>query len=82
MLFSAKDKSILSLLLGSRGEVYAGTSDGAFVYRIEPDGKAKVILDSDQQAITGIARDDVGNLYAATAPKGTVHRIRHGRAPC
>jgi sugar lactone lactonase YvrE len=76
LLFTVRDRSIVSLLLGPQGEVYAGTSDDGLVYRIEPDGRGQAILDTDQSAITALARDSAGNLFAAAAPKGTIYRIR------
>src|SRR5262249_37423716 len=50
VVFTAKDKSIVSLLIGRQGELYAGTADGGLLYRIDPSGKAQALLDSDQQA--------------------------------
>jgi sugar lactone lactonase YvrE len=76
VLFTAADKSIVSLLRGPQGELYAGTGEQGLVYRVERNGRGQALFDSDQAAVTGLARDRAGNLFAATSPRGTIYKFQ------
>jgi outer membrane protein assembly factor BamB len=75
VFFQSPDQYVMSLLVtGDR--LYAGTADSGLVYEINrASGEAHCIHDSDEKAITALARDTEGRLYAATAPKGLIYRI-------
>src|SRR5260370_5959493 len=67
-------------LLVAGDKLYAGTADSGLVYEIDPKGEARCIYDSEEKAITALARDAKGRLYAASAPKGIIYRISPGGA--
>ena len=65
----------MSLLATGKTHLYTGTADSGLVCVISKSGDARCIYDSDEKAITALARDGQGRLYAASAPKGIIYRI-------
>jgi hypothetical protein len=66
LIYTCKDKNVLSLAAGPDGILYAGTDTRGLIYKIEPDKKtASVIYDSNEDEITDLLLDNKGNLYAA-----------------
>ncbi len=53
----------------------------AKLYRIPPDGKAKLLAELDGAEIHAIAVDSKDRVYAATAPDGKVYRIAGNGKP-
>ena len=45
------------------------------IYRVDPKGKAQIVLTSPETHILSLAIDDRGNLYAGSAPEGIVYRL-------
>jgi hypothetical protein len=74
VFFQTPDPYVMSLLAAG-DRLYAGTADSGLVYEIKRSGEARCIYDSDEKAITALARDGQGRLYAASAPKGVIYRI-------
>jgi hypothetical protein len=65
VIYEAKDKNILSLLVKD-GVVYAGGDERGLVYKIDPAAKsASVLYDADQNEVVSLLMDKDGNLYAA-----------------
>lgn len=84
LLCTLPTRSVMSLLAAPDGSLYAGTADDGAVYRIRIEGGtgfATILYDSDQTAITGLARDAAGALFAASAPAGQVFKIEPDGTP-
>src|SRR5271154_4974854 len=57
------------------GTIYFGTGSPAEVYALGKDGRTTKLLEADSIAVTAIALDSRGNLYAATMPEGKIYKI-------
>jgi hypothetical protein len=57
------------------GTIYFGTGSPAEVYALGKDGRTTKLFEADAIAVTAIALDSHGNLYAATMPEGKVYKI-------
>ncbi len=57
------------------GTIYFGTGSPAEVYALGKDGRTTKLFEADSIAVTTIALDSRGNLYAATMPEGKVYKI-------
>ena len=65
VIYDARDKNILSLLV-SDGQVYAGSGERGLIYKIDPEQKrATVLYDTEQNEVVSLLMDGEGNLYAA-----------------
>jgi len=72
---------LLSLVAGKNGEVYAGSADNGVVFRVAHDGALQTALGTDDSAVTALAMDAKGALWAGTSPRGTIYRMSPGEAP-
>jgi hypothetical protein len=72
-------KEIWSAITAADGTIYFGTGSPAEVYALGRDGAARRILQSDAIAITALALDSRGNLYAATMAEGKIYKLRPDR---
>src|SRR5215471_8871165 len=61
-----------------QGNVYAASGSPARVYKITPDGKARIIFAPQELQVQALAVDKSGAIYAATSPDGKVYKIVHG----
>ena len=57
------------------GAIYFGTGSPAEVYALGKDGRTTKLFEADSIAVTAVALDSRGNLYAATMPEGKIYRI-------
>lgn len=57
------------------GGLYVGTGHDGRLYRVDRDGEAKLVWDSDELEILALARAEGGSVFAATSPKGKVYRV-------
>ena len=73
-------KYIVALALDSKGNLYAATGDKCKVYRISPDGKSEVVLDSSERHALSLAVDKDDNLYVGTGISGIIYKIPFGGA--
>jgi hypothetical protein len=74
-------KEIWCSATGRDGTIYFGTGSPADVYALGKDGKTARLFEADSIAITALALDSRGNLYAATMPEGKIYKITtSGRA--
>ncbi|MBL7214081.1 MAG: hypothetical protein ISS71_00215 [Phycisphaerae bacterium] len=65
VIYEARDKNILSLLVRD-GMVYAGGGQRGLVYKIDPETKrATVLFDTEQNEVVSLLMDGEGNLFAA-----------------
>lgn len=90
---SLPDESVSSLLLKD-STLYIGSAGSGAIYRLavdRPGAAPEVVYTTGQKAITGLAVDKAGDIYAATAPAGRVYKVNgagkpelhydHGRSP-
>ncbi|HUJ71797.1 MAG TPA: hypothetical protein VLZ30_06105, partial [Verrucomicrobiae bacterium] len=68
-------KEIWCSVVGRDGTIYFGTGSPADVYALGKDGRTMKLFGTDSIAITALALDSRGNLYAATMPDGRVYKI-------
>lgn len=67
VLYEAKDKNILSLIV-HEGMIYAGSDQRGLIYKIDPETrKASVLYESEQNEITSLWMDSSGALFAAAS---------------
>ena len=71
-------KEIWCSAVGHDGTIYFGTGSPAEVYALGKDGKTTKVFEADSIAITALALDSRGNLYAATMPEGNIFRVETG----
>ncbi|MEI8195387.1 MAG: Ig-like domain-containing protein [Phycisphaerae bacterium] len=57
------------------GSIYLGTGPKGQVWKIAPDGKASVVLDTTAKNVLALAFDKAGNLLAGTDSRGLVLRL-------
>lgn len=81
-LVDLKHDSVTALSLGPDGQLYAGTAEEGAIYRIDlATSAARIVYDTDQSVITGVAVDAAGNVFAACAPSGTIYKITPDGTP-
>src|ERR1017187_4414403 len=56
------------------GVIFFGTGSPAEVYALGKDGRTTKLFEADSIAVTAVALDSRGNLYAATMPEGKIYR--------
>jgi hypothetical protein len=61
------------------GTIYFGTGSPADVYAVGKDGQAGRIFQTDAIAVTALAIDSHGNVYAATLAEGKIFKIPAGK---
>jgi len=71
-------KEIWCSAVGRDGTIYFGTGSPADVYALGKDGKTTKLFEADSIAVTTLALDSHGNLYAATMPEGKIYKIPTG----
>ncbi len=59
----------------AHGNTYLGTGNNARIYKIAPDGTKQIIYNGKEVAVTAMATDSAGNLYAGVSPGGKVLRF-------
>src|SRR5262249_18986694 len=69
-LLDTSSPYLWALAEDSKGNLYAGGGTGAKLYRIEHDGKHKVVAEFEGLEIHAIAIDKQDRVYAATSPDG------------
>jgi sugar lactone lactonase YvrE len=61
------------------GAIYFGTGTPADVYAVGKDGQVAKLYSTDAVAVTALATDSHGNLYAATLAEGKIFKIPAGK---
>jgi hypothetical protein len=76
-VYTSPSTYIWSMASDKDGVVYAATGSPARVYRVTPDGNAKVIFEPNELQVQTVVLGSDGAIYAATSPDGKVYRIAH-----
>jgi sugar lactone lactonase YvrE len=74
-LYTSPSTYLWDMACDAEGNVYAAGGAPARIYRISPDGKARVIFALDELSVQALAVDSFGVVYAATSPDGKVYKI-------
>lgn len=74
-LYEADEALAWSTAVGPDGAIYLGTGHQGRLYRIAPDGEAKLLWQAPEIEVFALAVGPQGRLYAATAPNGKVYEI-------
>ncbi|MEE2708205.1 MAG: hypothetical protein VYA69_01240, partial [Gemmatimonadota bacterium] len=72
---SEADQYIWSLTVDTAGNLYAGTGGNGRVYKIDENGRANLLAQTEEAHIVSLALDAAGNLIAGTDPNGRIYRI-------
>jgi sugar lactone lactonase YvrE len=80
-VFDTNSSYLWALAQDSKGNLYVGGGTGAKLYRVQPDGKGKMLADLDALEIHAIAIDSKDRVYAATSPDGKIYRINGSGKP-
>jgi len=77
LFFDSGEKNVLTLT-DYEGYIYAGTSPGGKIYKIDEKGRGKVIFDSEEEFIWDIVIASNEQIICGTGGNGLVFRIRNG----
>ena len=77
-LYTSPSTYIWDVASDSEGNVYAAAGSPARVYKLTPDGKARIIFAPQELQVQSIVVDKSGAIYAATSPDGKVYKLVHG----
>jgi len=77
-LYTSPSTYIWSIASDAQGNLYAAAGSPARVYKITPDGKARIIFAPQELQVQALVVDKSGALYAATSPDGKVYKLVHG----
>lgn len=68
--FDAEEDHLVSVAVGTDGQVYAGASDKARLYKVSGPGRASVLYDFNRTEVRGIALTPKGEVYAISNDLG------------
>ena len=74
-LYESTDPFFWSLVSDREGNLYAGSGNNGKVYKIDREGKARVLVDTAELEVHGLALDRQGQVYVATSPRGRVYKV-------
>ena len=77
-LYTSPSTYIWDVAADSAGNVYAAAGSPARVYKLTPDGKARIIFAPQELQVQALVVDKNGAIYAATSPDGKVYKLIHG----
>ncbi len=78
-LYTSPSTYIWDVAADSAGNVYAAAGSPARVYKLTPDGKARIIFAPQELQVQALVVDNnTGAIYAATSPDGKVYELVHG----
>ena len=81
-LYTSPSSYIWDIASDFEGNVYAAAGSPARVYKLTPDGKARIIFAPQELQVQALVVDSSGAIYAATSPDGKVYKlVRGGPAP-
>lgn len=78
--FTSEQPVIWNVASAPDGALYAATGNRGRIFRIEPDGTAKLFWTADRPEVFALAVDKKGVVYAASSPDGRIYRIENGKA--
>jgi hypothetical protein len=76
--FASDEGHITAVQWGEGGVIYAATSKGGRLYRVEPDGKSSLWVDVDERQV--LALDLRGQPLFVTGDAAAVYRVLPGKA--
>ncbi len=56
-------------------KLYVGTGDKGAVYSVEPNGNAQAVYQAKERLVTGVAKNQAGDLYISTADNGKLIKL-------
>ena len=77
-LFTSPSTYLWDVAADAGGNVYAAAGSPARVYKLTPDGKARIIFAPQELQVQALVADSSGVIYAATSPDGKVYKLVHG----
>ena len=78
-LYTSPSTFLWDLASDNEGNAYAAAGSPARVYKLTPDGKARIIFAPQELQVQALVVDNhSGAIYAATSPDGKVYKIVHG----
>jgi hypothetical protein len=81
-LYTSPSTYFWDVACDAEGNVYAAAGSPARVYKLTPDGKARIIFAPQELQVQALVVDPNGTIYAATSPDGKVYKlVRGGPAP-
>jgi len=80
-VFDTGQAFIWSSVADRKGNIYLGTGHEGKVFRVDPQGKGALVLDTEELDVTALAVDAEDNIYVGTSPQGKVYRVTpHGQS--
>ena len=81
-LYTSPSTYFWDIASDAEGNVYAAAGSPARLYRLAPDGKARIIFAPQELQVQAVVVGPSGAIYAATSPDGKVYKlVRGGPAP-
>ena len=77
-LYTSPSTYLWDIASDAQGNVYAAAGSPARVYKLTPDGKARIIFAPQELQVQALVVDAGGAIYAATSPDGKVYKLVHG----
>ena len=77
-LYTSPSTYLWDIAADAQGDVYAAAGSPARVYKLTPDGKARIIFAPQELQVQALVVDPSGTIYAATSPDGKVYKLVHG----
>ena len=77
-LYTSPSTYLWDIASDAEGNVYAAAGSPARVYKLTPDGKARIIFAPQELQVQALVVDNTGAIYAATSPDGKVYKLTHG----
>jgi hypothetical protein len=78
-LYTSPSTYLWDIASDTQGNAYAAAGSPARVYKVTPDGKARIIFAPQELQVQALVVDNnSGAIYAATSPDGKVYKIVHG----
>jgi len=74
-IFDTGQAFIWSSVADRKGNIYLGTGHEGKVFRVDPQGRGTLVLDTEELDVTALAVDEEGNVYVGTSPQGKVYRV-------
>jgi len=74
-VFDTGHAFIWSSVADRKGNIYLGTGHEGKVFRVDPQGRGTLVLDTEELDVTALAVDDEDTVYVGTSPQGKVYRL-------
>lgn len=74
-VFDTGQAFIWSSVVDRQGNIYVGTGHEGKVFRVDPQGRGTLVLDTEELDVTALAVDAEDNVYVGTSPQGKVYRL-------